>query len=195
MKKLLFLIPAISFSIIIWNPLFGQASSQLSLSVETSVSDWLSGGFGIRTYVNTRKHWSFGVGLGNQQIDGTAKDLLFEGDDLDALEIDLPLILGIQARYFFKPELEGFYLEASLGNEIFRVQAGDEVHNNPNQFGVLSLGYLWAVRKGDWRGFYLNARLGANFVWNTGGERQINDLNYELKPVFPNPALSLGWTF
>lgn len=165
------------------------------LNVEISVNDLAIGAVGLGFFWDTERHWSLGVGLGNGPIDGFAKELVFNGDNLDALDIDLPFIVGLNARYFFRPEQNGFYTQLALGNEIFRVRAGDEVQSNPNQFAVLSLGYLWKFKREQATGWYLNGRIGANVVWNGGGSYQIGNTSYELRPLFPNPALVLGYRF
>lgn len=173
---------------------FAKAQST-HLNVEISLNDLAIGGVSAGFFWDTERHWSFGVGIGNGPIDGLAKDLVFDGENLDALDIDLPFIVGLNARYFFRPEQNGFFTQLSIGNEIFRIQAGDEVQSNPNQFAVISLGYLWKLKRGQATGWYLQPRIGANFVWNGGGVYKIGDTSYELRPLFPNPALVLGHRF
>lgn len=168
----------------------------LSISLETSLNDLIIGGFSTRFFVNTSRHWSIGVGIGNTPIEGVAKELVFDIDgEEDAITTDLPFIAGIQIRYFLAPAQSKFYTELSVGNEIFRVESGGEQHTNPNQFVVVSIGYLWTLKRGSASGFYINPRVGANFVWNDGGPRTINGLSYQLRPLFPNPGLQIGWRF
>lgn len=173
---------------------FATAQSE-PLNVEINVNDLVIGGVSLGFFWHTERHWSLGVGLGNGSIEGVAKELVFEGDDLDALDIDLPFIVGLNARYFFRPKQNGFYTQLAVGNEIFRIRAEDKVQSNPNQFAVLSVGYLWKFNRKLPTGWYLNARIGANVVWNGGGVYKIGNTSYELRPVFPNPGLMLGYRF
>jgi len=170
---------------------FGQ-----SVNVELSAYNLISGGYNASFMFNTPKHWQFGIGIGATPIEGAAKDLVYDIDgNADALDIDLPFIIGLEARYFLKPNHYGWFAEGALGNEIFRLRAGNEVHENSNNFAVVSIGYLYMPGQDKTKGFYLTARLGANFVWNDGPARTLGGVTYDLNPVFPNPDLSLGWRF
>jgi hypothetical protein len=165
------------------------------VSAELTLNNLISGGFNTNVFFSASKRWSFGVGLGNGPIDGLAKDLVFQGNNLDALDIDLPMIVGLTGRYFLGENQRGFYGQIAVGNEIFRIRNQSAEQTIHNQFAVIAAGFLWKFNRQNPKGLYLNANIGANFVWNTLGKRTINNIEYELRPLFPNPNLILGWKF
>jgi len=174
---------------------FSQESSPLNLtfSVETRITNLLQGGYEIGVFYNTSGHFSVGLQFAAQDVDGTAKDLLFEGSSHDNLDIRLPWLVALKGRYHFRPHQEGFYLEASAGMEQFRIQSAGETQRNNNGFLLAGIGYLWFPWERE--GFYVNPNIAATATFFREAERTINDTSYRLRPFFPSPAFSLGWKF
>jgi len=164
-----------------------------TISVESRITNLLQGGYEIGLFFNSKSNFSFGLQFATQNINGGAKELLFNSSDHDNLEIRLPWLVALKTRYHLKDHKEGIYFELSTGLEQFRISSGVETQRNNNGFILPGVGYLWH----PWgrEGFYINPNLGYIYAFGREGERTINGTTYELRPFFPSPALSLGWKF
>ncbi len=164
-----------------------------TFSIESRVTNLLQGGYEVGLFFNTKKNFSFGVQFAAQNVQGRAKEILFNSSNHDNLTIRLPWLIAAKARYHFRDHKEGIYAEISAGIEQFRVTANGETHRNNNGFILPSIGYLWH----PWgrEGFYLNPNIGYIYAFSRQPERNINGTIYELRPFFPSPAVSVGWKF
>ncbi|MCG8391182.1 MAG: hypothetical protein MJA30_36865 [Cytophagales bacterium] len=166
----------------------------IKLSVETRVTNYLQNGYeGQFFLVLPNSRWSVGLGVGGQDVEGSARDLLFDGTELDALDIRLTWFVSGAVRYHFTGSLEGFYAELSAGAEEFRVKGNNQTQFIYNGFIVPLIGYRWFPWGSD--GFFVNPKLGGIFTFARESERAIEESTYELQPFFPSPGLSLGWQF
>lgn len=164
-----------------------------TFSIESRITNLLQGGYEIGLFFNSSSNFSFGIQFAAQDVNGQAKELLFNSDNHDNLDISLPWLFAVKTRYHLKSHKEGIYFELSTGWEQFRISSGGDTHRNNNGFILPSVGYLWHPWGRD--GFYLNPNVGYIYVFGRENERIINGTNYELRPFFPSPALSLGWKF
>jgi hypothetical protein len=164
-----------------------------TFSIESRITNLLQGGYEIGLFFNSSSKFSFGAQLAAQNINGGAKELLFNSSNHDNLEIRLPWLVAVKARYHLKKHKEGVYFELSTGFEQFSISSGAETQSNNNGFILPSIGYLWH----PWRreGFYVNPNVGYIYAFGRASERTINGVTYELRPLFPSPSLSLGWKF
>lgn len=173
---------------------FAQESRNVAtFSVETRITNLFQRGYEIGVFYNTDGNFSIGLQFAAQDVNGSAKDLLFDTSSPDALDIRLPWLVALKGRYHFNAHQEGFYVEASAGMEQFRIRSGGETQRNNNGFLLIGVGYLWFPWERD--GFYLNPNIGAIAAFAREEEQIINRVPYELRPFFPSPAFSLGWKF
>lgn len=170
-----------------------QTDIKSTISIESRVTNLLQGGYEIGLFFNSKSNFSFGIQFAAQNVSGQAKELLFESNNHDNLEIRLPWLVALKARYHLKNHQEGVYFELSTGLEQFRISSGGETQRNNNGFILPSVGYLWHPWGRD--GFYINPNLGYIYAFSRESERLINGTTYELRPFFPSPAVSLGWRF
>lgn len=170
-----------------------QTDIKSTISIESRVTNLLQGGYEIGLFFNSKSNFSFGIQFAAQNVSGQAKELLFESNNHDNLEIRLPWLVALKARYHLKNHQEGVYFELSTGLEQFRISSGGETQRNNNGFILPSVGYLWYPWGRD--GFYINPNLGYIYAFSRESERLINGTTYELRPFFPSPAVSLGWRF
>ena len=167
---------------------------EAKFSIETRITNYFQGGYeGQFFLVLPNSRWSIGLGVAGQDVDGTARDLLFDGSGLDALDIRLTWLVSGLVRYHFTGSLEGFYAELSVGGEEFRVDRDGESQFIHNGFVVPLVGYRWFPWNSD--GFFVNPKFGGIFTFARDSERTIGDSTYELRPFFPSPGLSIGWQF
>lgn len=164
-----------------------------TFSAETRVTNFLQGGYEVGIFYNGTRNFSFGLQVAGQDVEGSAQDLLFDISEDSNLTIDLPWLVAFKTRYHIRNHLEGWYFEASVGAEQFRVRSGDETQRNNNGFILTGVGYIWHPWNRD--GFYVNPNIGVIYAFAREDEQLINGASYELNPFFPSPALSLGWKF
>ena len=164
-----------------------------TFSIESRITNLLQGGYEIGFFFNSSSNFSFGIQFAAQDVRGQAKDLLFNSNNHDNLDIRLPWLFALKTRYHLRSHKEGVYFELSSGLEQFRIESGGETHRNNNGFILPSIGYLWHPWGRD--GFYVNPNLGYIYAFGRQEERTINGTDYELRPFFPSPAISLGWKF
>ncbi len=163
------------------------------LSIETRVTNYFQGGYELSVFWNTRSNFSFGIQAAGQKIDGNAKELVFESSNYDNIDIRISWLAAFKTRYHINKHHEGLYFEVSAGGESFRIESGNEIHNNGNGFVLPGTGYIW--HPFGRKGFYINPNIGYSFVFSNQDERIINETTYKLKSSFVVPALSLGWKF
>jgi len=164
-----------------------------TFSIESRITNLLQGGYEIGLFFNSKSNFSFGLQFAAQNVNGGAKELLFNSSNHDNLEIRLPWLVSLKTRYHLSDHKEGLYFELSTGLEQFRISSGGETQRNNNGFILSSVGYLWH----PWgrEGFYVNPNVGYIYAFGRESERAINGTTYELRQFFPSPALSLGWKF
>lgn len=163
-------------------------------SLETRVSTYIQGGYDLGVFhYPKRTRFSFGALYATHDINGSAKELLFNSSDHDPLTMRLNWIVSLQPRYHFNCTREGLFLEAGIGMEEFSIASGNEIHNNPNGFIAPGLGYLWC----PWgnRGFYMQPKIATVFILFREEQQEINGTSYQLKSFFPTPSLAIGWKF
>lgn len=170
-----------------------QTEIRSAISIESRITNLLQGGYEGSLFFNAKNHFSFGVQFAAQDIEGRAKELLFDSDNFEELEIRIPWLIGIKTRYHLKSHKEGVYIELSAGTEQFRITSEEETQRNNNGFILPSVGYLWHPW---WRsGFYINPNVGYIYAFSRESERTINGTTYELRSFFPSAAVSVGWKF
>lgn len=164
------------------------------LRLETRVTNFIQGGYDVGfLYYPGRSRWGFGLSVAGQNISGSAKELVFTGENLDPAEIRLRWLLGVQTRYHFSSGLNGFFGEVSAGLEEFRVTYGEESQADRNGFITPAVGYLWHPWKE--KGFYIMPKVATPLTFARAEEQTIRDVTYRLRAIFPSPSLSLGWKF
>lgn len=175
----------------------GQGSSQdnvSGISVESRISNYFQRGYELSLFRNTNKPFSFGVQIAGQRLEGSyVKELIFKSSDIDNIDIRISWLIGFKSRYHFQQRGEGFYGELSLGGEQFQVKNRDQTQRFRNGFILPSIGYIWFPWHSE--GFYINPNLGYDFILFNPGEKQINEIGYELRSSFFVPAFSIGWKF
>ncbi|MGD1840493.1 MAG: hypothetical protein ACFB0B_06295 [Thermonemataceae bacterium] len=170
-----------------------QTEIRPTFSIESRITNLFQGGYEIGLFFNTASNFSFGVQFAAQDISGQAKELLFESSNYDNLEIRLPWLFAVKARYHLQDHKEGVYFELSTGVEQFRISSDGETHRNNNGFILPSVGYLWHPWDRD--GFYINPNIGYIYAFGRESERTINDTTYELRPFFPSGPFHLDGSF
>ena len=171
-----------------------EAPGRALWSVETRVTNYLQNGYELQVFmVLPNSRFSIGLGVAGQDVSGNAKDLLFSSSDHDNLDIRLPWLVSGLVRYHFNESLEGFYGEISVGAEEFRIGSGEETQYIYNGFVVPLVEYRWFPWGTD--GFFVNPKVGGIFTFAREDGRIINGTDYELRPLFPSPGLSVGWQF
>lgn len=162
-----------------------------TISIETRITNLIQGGYEIGVFYNGPSNVSVGVQFAAQEVEGRAAPLLFESSSHQDLDIRLPWLLAVKGRYHLAEHKEGFYVEASLGAEQFRVRSGGETQRINNGFLLAGLGYIWHPWGRD--GLYVNPNLGGIMTFFREDEQVINDVSYRLRRFFPSPAFSVGW--
>jgi hypothetical protein len=165
------------------------------LSLEARVTTYVQGGYDLGIYYHPRKtRFSFGILAASHDINGSARELIFNSSDHDQLSIRLNWLISAITRYHFAKHGEGLFAELGLGAEEFKVSSAGQSFANSNGFISPSIGYLWYPWKRS--GFYILPKLtGTLIVFRQEQQVFHTNTNFQLKPVFATPSIAIGWKF
>ena len=165
------------------------------LSLEARVTTYLQSGYDLGIYYHPRNtRFSFGLLAASHDINGSTKELLFNSNNHDNLDIRLSWIVSGITRYHFKKHGEGFFAELGLGMEEFEVSSGGQTVANSNGFISPSVGYTWYPWKRT--GFYIIPKMTGTLTLFRESEQTIHtSTTFRLKPAFATPSIAIGWKF
>lgn len=166
------------------------------LAVEARITTYLQGdAYDLGIYYHPRNtRFSFGLMGAGHNINGAVRELIFESNDHDQLDIRLNWLLSAVTRYHLARHGEGFFAELGLGAEEFEVSSGNTTLTNRNGFISPSIGYTWYPQRRS--GFYIMPKLTGTLILFREDRQTINaSTNFRLRSAFASPGIAIGWKF
>jgi hypothetical protein len=165
------------------------------LALEARVTTYLQGGYDLGIFYHPRNtRFSFGMLAASHDINGSTRELVFNSNDHEQLDIRLNWLISAITRYHFAKHGEGFFAELGLGAEEFEVSSAGQTVANTNGFVSPAVAYMWYPWKRS--GLYIAPKITGNFILFREEEQVFHTAtNFQLKPFFVAPSLAIGWKF